>query len=267
MIKFWAGGQSHDYRYIKRSLHSLFGSALPESAHVILIDDQSTDERVVDLVNSYARGHARVEVWRNPERMGPNRGHAYNFPRVVDRFPQARLFMLCDDDIIYHPGWLQRLVGVYEEASDIGLQGVFSALNVPARPAYRELQLPTSAVLLKARQMALNWLLPLEVYRRVGPFRDAGIAYDTDYANRLEALDLPIVCLKPSYVQNIGYFGAYQNSDELRAHDYVGRRDLWLRARDLAFGLLALARRANDTALGRRARPLLKALLRRGRSA
>jgi hypothetical protein len=44
--------------------------------------------------------------------MGPNRGHEYNFPRVIERFPDAQLFMMCDDDIIYHPGWLQRLVRV-----------------------------------------------------------------------------------------------------------------------------------------------------------
>ena len=263
MIKVWAGEKSHDYRYIRRSLPSLLASDLPEGARIVLVDDQSTDQRVVDLMRACAERDARVEVWRNPERMGPNRGHEYNFPRVVERYPDAELFMLCDDDLIYHPGWLQRLVRVYEEGRERGLLGIVSAMNAPARPAYDSVRLPTSEVLLKQRQMALNWLVPREVYERVGPFRDTGIAYDTDYTTRMIACGLPIICLKPSWVQNIGYFGAYQNSDALRAHDYVGRRDLWLYGRDVAFAGWRLLERANETTLGRRIRPYLKAILRR----
>lgn len=71
--------------------------------------------------------------------------------------------------------------------------------------------------------MALNWLVPRKVYDAVGPFRVTGLAYDTDYANRLAALNFPVVCLKPSYVQNIGYHGAYQTDDTLTARDFVGR--------------------------------------------
>jgi glycosyltransferase involved in cell wall biosynthesis len=263
MIKVWAGDQSHDYRYIKRSLPSLLASDLPDGARIILVDDQSTDRRVVDLMAECARRDARVEVWRNPERMGPNRGQEYNFPLVVARYPDAELFMLCDDDLIYHPGWLQRLVRIREEAGKSGLSGVFSALNVPARPAYGSMRLPTSEVLLKQRQMALNWLVPRDIYEQVGPFRDTGVAYDTDYGTRLIALGLPVICMKPSWVQNIGYFGAYQNSDELTAHDYVGRRDLWLRGRDVAFAGWRVLERMNESAIGRRIRPYVKAVLRR----
>jgi glycosyltransferase involved in cell wall biosynthesis len=263
MIKVWAGEKSHDYRYIRRSLPSLLASDLPEGTRIILIDDQSTDQRVVELLHACARRDSRVEVWQNPENMGPNRGHEYNFPRVVARYPDAELFMLCDDDLIYHPGWLQRLVRVYEEARAQGLRGVFSAMNAPARPAYDSVRLPTSEVLLKQRQMALNWLVPREVYELVGPFRDTGVAYDTDYTTRLIEAGLPVICMKPSWVQNIGYFGAYQNSDALRAYDYVGRRDLWLYSRDAAFACWRLLERANETKLGRRIRPYLKTVLRR----
>jgi hypothetical protein len=90
---------------------------------------------------------------------------------------------------------------------------------------------------MKNRQAALNWLLPREVYRWVGPFRDAGIAYDTEYCDRMAALGIPVFCLKPSYVQNIGYSGAYQTDDSYTARDFVGRRDLWLLARDCWYGL------------------------------
>lgn len=261
MVKIWAGGANHDYRYIKRSIPSLLASALPDGARVVLVDDLSTDQRVVRLMAHWAAADSRVELWRNPERMGPNRGQAYNFPRLVARFPDAEVFVLSDDDVVYHPGWLQRLITVYREAAATGLRGIFSALNVPAKPSYAEVQLPTSKVLLKERQMALNWLLPRGVYEQVGPFRDVGIAYDSDYQARTKVLGLPTICLQPSYVQNIGYFGAYQSSDELRAHDYVGTQGLWMRSRDVWFRVGHLVDSAGETALGRRIKPLVKPAL------
>ena len=180
MVKVWAGAQGHDFRYIRRSLPSLLSSNLPAEARVIFINDRSQDPRVEGFLRSLAAGHPAVEVWTNPQRLGPNRGQEYNFPRVVGRFPDAPYYALCDDDIIYHPGWLQRLIAVYEEAKAEGLQGIFAALNIPAKPSCGSARLATSEVVLKPRQPALNWLLPREVYEAVGPFRDVGIAYDHD---------------------------------------------------------------------------------------
>lgn len=237
MVKVWAGKDPHDFRYVRRSLPSLLSSGLPDAARVIFVNDRSLDPRVEGFLQGCAAGRPNVEVWTNPERMGPNKGQEYNALRVVGRFPQAPYYVFCDDDMIYHPGWLQRLVRVYEEARDAGLRGVFTALNTPFRPHYDSRRLPTSEVLLKERQPAFNWLVPRETYEAVGPFRDVGVAYDTDYTNRLIALGFPVICLKPSYVQNIGYHGAYQNSDAITARDYVGRRDAYLFARDVWYGV------------------------------
>jgi glycosyltransferase involved in cell wall biosynthesis len=244
MVKVWSGAGSHRYRYINRSLPSLLRSQLPLGTRIILVDDQSTDSRLLALFRSITQADGRVEVWRNPERLGPNAGQAYNFPRLVDRFPDADFFVLCDDDIIYHPDWLQRLIQTYREGKERGVTGVFSGLNVPFRPAFDVQYLPTTDVLLKERQAALNWLLPRSVYEQVGPFRDTGIAYDTEYCNRLASHHLPIVCLRPSYVQNIGYYGAYQKSNLYTAKDFTGSKDCWLRAQDAAMA----ARRAAQSA-------------------
>jgi GT2 family glycosyltransferase len=235
MVKVWAGREPHDFRYICRSLPSLLASDLPANARVVLIDDCSPNRRVVPFLVELAGSHDNVEVWRNPERMGPDRGQEYNFPRLVERFPDAPYYVLCDDDVIYHPGWLRRLIQVAQEARAAGINGIFTALNTPAKPSYREVGLATSAVLLKERQMALNWLVPRDVYDAVGPFRATGLAYDHDYGLRLKAAGFPVICLKPSYVQNIGYKGAYQSDDTLVARDYVGRVDWRLRLRKTAY--------------------------------
>jgi hypothetical protein len=45
-------------------------------------------------------------------------------------------------------------------------------------------------------------------------------------------LGMFVYCLRPSYVQNIGYHGAYQSSDSHAAPDYVGSVDFTLRCRN-----------------------------------
>ena len=55
LVKTWAGAGTHRYRYIKRSIPSLLASGLPEGARVIIVDDQSTDPRLLDLVAQCAR--------------------------------------------------------------------------------------------------------------------------------------------------------------------------------------------------------------------
>lgn len=228
LVKTWSAAGSHRFRYIDRSLPDLLASDLPDGARVIVVDDRSEDPRLLALLDRLTETDRRVEVWRNPRRMGPNLGQEYNVPLIVERFPDAEFLVFCDDDIIYHPGWLQRTLQVAREAKAAGLNGVFTALNVPFRQEFGHRKLPTSEVLLKERQAALNWVMPRSVYDQVGPFKDAGIAYDTEYCDRMAALKVPVICLKPSWVQNIGYFGAYQTGTAYTAKDYVGSRGLRL---------------------------------------
>jgi glycosyltransferase involved in cell wall biosynthesis len=237
LIKIWAGEQPLDMRYIRASLTSLLASRLPEEAHVVCVDDCSPNPALRPFLESLQARFPRITIWKNPEHMGPNRGQEYNVPRVWQEFPDAPFLVCCDDDVVYHPGWLQRLIQVYHEAAAQGLSGIFSALNVPFRPHHQTVRLPTSDVLLKQRQMALNWLVPREIYDRVGPFRDVGVAFDTDYTARLIALGIPVICLKPSYVQNVGYLGAYQSDETMTAPDYVGRRNWFMWQQDLLFAI------------------------------
>src|SRR5206468_808926 len=118
--------EKHDMRYIRRSLPSLLKSGLPEAARVIFVNDCSPNPFIVPFLEECARQHANVELWTNPERLGPNKGQEYNFSKLLERYSDAEFFVTCDDDIIYHPGWLQRQIQVYREATAAGLRGVFT---------------------------------------------------------------------------------------------------------------------------------------------
>jgi GT2 family glycosyltransferase len=247
-------------RYIRRSLPSLLDSELPDEARVIFVDDCSPNPNVALFLRHLAQKYKGVEIWRNSTNLGPNKGQEYNVPLVWKRFPEAPYIVCCDDDIVYHPGWLKRLSRVYEEEKTANLEVIYTAINVPARPHYGRLQLPTSEIVLKERQMALNWLISREVYEEIGPFRDAGIAYDSDYCNRMRERGLPVICLVPSYVQNIGYHGAYQHDDTYRARDFIGRLDAYLVARDCCYRLSRGVRNLVERVPQGRARELIKRL-------
>ncbi len=237
VVKVWAGPERHDFWYIRKSLKSLLASDLPPAARIILIDDHSSDSRVIPFLETLAAGRDGIAVWRNSRRLGPNGSQAENFPRVVEQFPSAPFYVLTDDDVVYHREWLTRLIQVHCEATRGDIHGVFAALNLPALPHYAEIQLTASTVLLKHRQPSLNWLVPATLYDEIGPFQDTGIAYDTEYMRRLAARGLPIVCMQPSYVQNIGFRGFYQSDETYAARDYVGHRDALMRFQDGWFGL------------------------------
>jgi len=235
LVKIWAGSQPHDMRYIRRSIPSLLASNLPSQAKIFLVNDCSTNPELMPFLKKAIQGHNQAQIITNEKNMGPNDGHVHHVPLLWEKFPQAPYMVCCDDDIIYHPDWLNRLISVYEESKKLGIKGIFSALNVPTRSHYDKAHLPTSEVLIKERQMALNWLIPRDVYDTVGPFRNTGIAYDSDYCDRMALLHLPVICLKPSYVQNIGYHGAYAYDELGTARDYVGRLDIYLIFREYLY--------------------------------
>lgn len=222
VMKTWAGSQAHDFDYVSRSIPSLLRSGLPDGADVVIFDDASTDPRMRPFLESIAKADGRVRLVLNETNKGPNRGQADAYEQVTAEYPDAPFFVNVDDDVVYHPGWLQRLIAVREDVVPQGHDGVYSALNMPFRPAHRTLCTSRGTVLLKWKQPALNWLIPREVYDRVGPFEDEGVAYDTVYSHWMRLHGLSVVCLRPSLVQNIGTYGAYSRDDTTTATDFVG---------------------------------------------
>jgi glycosyltransferase involved in cell wall biosynthesis len=225
VMKAWAGSEAHDFEYIRRSLPSLLASKLPPNARILIFDDCSTDPRLGIFLKEIARSDSRVEVIVNECNKGPNWGQEDAYRRVVDEFPDAPYFVNVDDDVIYNKLWLDRLIAGWRDLERLGIRGVHTALNMPFRPTKARVEVNRRTYLLKWRQPALNWLIPRDVYERVGPFIDEGIAYDTVYSHWLRLHGLAVICMKPSYVQNIGVFGAYAKDDTTTSLDFVGDGD------------------------------------------
>jgi hypothetical protein len=242
VMKLWAGAEAYDFEYIARSLPSLLRSDLPEGTEILLFDDASTDPRLKILLREVANDR-RVRLFTNHVNKGPNKGQADAYAQVEAEYPDAPYFINVDDDVVYNRRWLTRLLMARDELGSAGVSGVYTALNIPFRRSYATIRTRSSTYLLKWKQPALNWLIPREVYDRTARFADEGIAYDTVYSHWLRLRGLPIICVTPSYVQNVGTFGAYSRDKTTTAEDFIGEGEGDGAARRLARRLSLISSR------------------------
>lgn len=222
VMKAWAGTEPHDLDYITRSIPSLLASRLPPAIEVVIYDDASPSVELQRYLADTARRDPRVRIIRGEENKGPNRGQQDVYAQIADDYPNAPCFINVDDDVVYHRDWLTELFAAQRACGALGFTGVFTALNMPYRRPHAVLKSAGRTYLLKWKQPALNWLIPRDLYRDVGPFRDEGIAYDTVYSHWMRLKHYAVVCLAPSYVQNIGLLGAYATDDTTTSCDFVG---------------------------------------------
>jgi len=222
VMKTWAGDGSHDFDYICRSLPSLINSGLPDNIEIVIYDDGSTNTSLLRFLQHVSNNNERVRLVLGKKNKGPNLAQQDIYNWVVNQYPKTPFYINVDDDVIYHHGWFQKLLNAKRLCNEAGLNGVFTALNMPYRKPFASLDINTNRYLLKWKQPALNWLIPRQVYQHVGPFMDEGIAYDTVYSHWMRLKHYPVICLTPSYVQNIGMIGAYAFDDTTTAVDFIG---------------------------------------------
>lgn len=221
-MKVWAGPEAYEFRYIWRSLRSLLASDLGHDADILIFDDCSPNPLLQPFLKQLQAGHPQIRVFRHQENKGPNRGQAEAFKVVDSEYPFAPFFVTIDDDVIYNRAWLQQLLRARQELTALGIDGLYSAINIPFRKSFATLHTHGRAYLLKWKQPALNWLIPRQVYQRVGQFEDQGVAYDTAYSHVARLHRIPVICLSPSLVQHIGVLGAYSRDTRTQALDFVG---------------------------------------------
>jgi len=222
VMKTWAGSEPHDMDYITQSVPSLLASHMPDNVEFVIYDDCSPSDDLRRYLRDTAKRDPRVRLIFGETNKGPNRGQEEIYQMVASEYAQAPHFINVDDDVVYHPNWYQQLTEAENLCQQFGLTGVFTALNMPYRQPHATLSCGGRTLLLKWKQPALNWLIPKALYDDVGPFRDEGIAYDTVYSHWMRLKQYPVICMSPSFVQNIGLLGAYAVDDTTTSLDFVG---------------------------------------------
>src|SRR5687768_16013669 len=163
IMKTWAGADPLRFEYISRSIPSLLRTRLPEHCEILIFNDASTDPRLMPYLESVAASDRRVRIVTNETNKGPNWGQEDAFAFVETEYPDAPYYVNIDDDVLYNREWLTRLLVARKDLATLGLDGVFTALNMPFRRPHARLRTPLGEYLLKWKQPALNWLVPREV--------------------------------------------------------------------------------------------------------
>ena len=222
VMKTWAGSAEYDLIYISKSIPSLLSSDLPNNVEIIIYDDGSPNIKLKNFLKRLANENKRIRLIFGEENKGPNKAQEEVFSMIATEYQDTPFFVNVDDDVIYHRLWFKKLVEAFKQLSRIGLCGIFTGLNMPFKKAHSVIYSQGKKYILKWKQPALNWLIPKNVYEDIGAFKDEGIAYDTVYSHWMRLKGYSIICLTPSYVQNIGLIGAYVYDDRNTARDFLG---------------------------------------------
>jgi len=99
---------------LPRALETLLSQTFTDFA-IVIVDDKPSPE-VKAVVDSYASSDARVVYEPNPERLGMIGNWRKAFDRGRERFPHSDYFAWVSDHDMWHPRWLELLVGALDES-------------------------------------------------------------------------------------------------------------------------------------------------------
>ncbi|MEE2637935.1 MAG: glycosyltransferase family 2 protein, partial [Acidobacteriota bacterium] len=85
---------------------------------VVCVDDQSTDA-TPDIVRDYATRDPRIRYVRNTRRLGMIDNWRRTFELALEETPDAEYFAWASDHDIWHPRWLECLVGELDRYPDV----------------------------------------------------------------------------------------------------------------------------------------------------
>jgi glycosyltransferase involved in cell wall biosynthesis len=102
----------HRPEALARVLESLLSQTMPSFA-IVIVDDKPTPE-VRAIVDTYAALHPRITYEPNPVRLGMIGNWHKAFTRARELYPESEFFAWVSDHDMWHPRWLEVLVGALD---------------------------------------------------------------------------------------------------------------------------------------------------------
>lgn len=117
---------------VRTTLRSIIAGSYPsERYEVIVVDNASTGDSVVDLVDAEFQGEVTVRVAREPE---PGLSHARN--RGLDA-ADGGFVVFADDDVLVDRDWLATLIAAFEQGDRVGATSGLTLPDVLETPTQR----------------------------------------------------------------------------------------------------------------------------------
>jgi glycosyltransferase involved in cell wall biosynthesis len=104
---------------LARVFESLLSQTYQDFA-IVIVDDRPSPE-VRAIVTTYAELHPRITYEPNPVRLGMIGNWRKAFDRSREMYPHSEYFAWISDHDIWHPRWLEVLVGVLDEHPELVL--------------------------------------------------------------------------------------------------------------------------------------------------
>jgi glycosyltransferase involved in cell wall biosynthesis len=104
---------------LREALDSLLGQTFRDFA-LLLVDDGSTDE-TAEIAREYAALDSRVTYHANPQRLGMIGNSQRAFALAREMHPGAPYFAWASDHDLWHPRWLEHLVGELDAYPEVVL--------------------------------------------------------------------------------------------------------------------------------------------------
>jgi glycosyltransferase involved in cell wall biosynthesis len=106
-------------RHLAEALESFLAQTFTDFA-LLVADDGSADETPA-IAARYVQQDARVALLRSDERLGMIRNWQRAYDEARARHSQAEYFAWASDHDVWHPSWLESLVGVLDAEPDVVL--------------------------------------------------------------------------------------------------------------------------------------------------
>lgn len=172
---------------------------------VIVHDDGSTEPGLlIGLLDSLA-GHQISRLILNPPGHNEGVGTAVNrMFKIASGDPLIKL----DQDLLFEPGWLARMVGVLRQDPVIGMLGGFKYTHEPVPWERMQINVPTKGGYHYTRQLCgSGFAIPRDTWEVLGPLEEHSDAFaeDMEYMQRIRANDHELALFDIDVMHNRGF--------------------------------------------------------------
>lgn len=191
-------------RLTNQALESLWNTPCKEW-NLTVLDDRS-EEPTADLLRTY--GAIRNNI---PMGTGPLRNLVIK--ESERRHGRGDYLYISDNDVVFRPGWLDTLTGLYICAWSQGFR-VLGAYNHPFHQPVSKLPLGRFAVNEVNALATQSWLMSWDVWDEFGPFVETPVdkvcqSEDVEMTNRMRAAGFRLGVVSPALVVNCGITNSF----------------------------------------------------------
>ena len=182
---------------LKASVASLLASGLDDDCEIRVYDDASTEYSIEDLKKILPTA---VYIHVQKKNIGADANIRYMYKDFHAIYGPGDIFINCDSDLLYAPGWLKVVVDNLEKA-----KGILSAFNAITHPTIGLDGIMAEKLVMGSAGTAFFWNT-IDFFLRGITDESVG-GFDVQWNKYLRSAGFKLYCLQCSVVQHIGFEG------------------------------------------------------------